>query len=216
MRWKCVLFDLDGTLADTSEGVKHSIEYTIKKCGFNELSDEKMQSFIGPPIFDSLKKEYKLSDDEARNATEVFRSAYKDKYLFEARVYEGIIPLLSMLKSNSIKIAVATNKRIDYTEKLLIHLNLTQYFDCIQGSDFENKMRKPEIIRACINQLSIDESDTVLVGDTIHDYLGAKQCLIDFIGVDYGFGFKTQEERKLINNIPVFSNLSMLADYLII
>lgn len=216
MKWKCILFDLDGTLADTSEGVIHAIEYTIKECGYSELPTETMRSFIGPPIFESLKKEYKLSDDEARTATEIFRCAYKDKFLLEAKVYDGIVPLLSLLKSNSIRLAVATNKRMDYATKLLQHLELSQFFDHIQGSDYENKMKKTEVIQACIDRMNLSNSDVVLIGDTIYDFYGAKKCFVDFLAVDYGFGIKTSEEKESLSGIPIFSNLDSLTKYLII
>lgn len=212
MKWKGVLFDLDGTIADTSEGIMHAVEYTIDQMGLHSLSEEKIRSFIGPPIYESLKNEYMLNDDDTKKATDIFRNAYKEKFLYEARVYDGIEELLDNLKSEGIKLGVATNKREDYALMLIEQLGLATFFDNIQGSDYQNTLRKREIIELCLAKLNLQKSEAVLVGDTIHDYEGAKQSGVDFVAVSYGFGFHNEEERKFIDNPCMFGSARTLME----
>ena len=96
-----ILFDLDGTLLNTEEGVKKSVLYTIQKMGLGELKED-VDSFIGPPIYHSLKSKFQLSDSEAKRGTEIFRNVYKEKHLLEATIYPNLFELLDWLKENNI------------------------------------------------------------------------------------------------------------------
>ncbi len=215
MKWNCVLFDLDGTLADTSQGIIHAIEKTIDRLGLEALSEEEKRSFIGPPIYESFKKRYDMGETLVQEATNLFRNSYKDEFLFEATLYAGIPELLQELKDNGVALGVATNKRIDYAMRLLEHLQIAKYFQCIQGSDFANTLKKPEIINECIEKMHANKNEVVLIGDTIHDYKGAMKSGIDFLAVGYGFGFETAEERKLIDSSPLFNNVGEICSYLL-
>ncbi|HED6049317.1 TPA: HAD hydrolase-like protein, partial [Campylobacter jejuni] len=79
-----IIFDLDGTLIDPAQGVIKSIDYTLKNLNLGMINDEIKKSFIGPPIYNSLKNTFNLSDKEAKKATEIFRNIYKEKFLYEA------------------------------------------------------------------------------------------------------------------------------------
>lgn len=199
-----ILFDLDGTLMNTEEGVKKSVIYTIHKMGLEELKED-LDSFIGPPIYYSLKNKFHLSDDEAKIGTEIFRTVYKEKYLLEAKIYPNLFELLEWLKEHNIKIGVATYKREDYAIKILKHFKIAEYCDSMVGSDFENKMTKTDIVEKCFHSMNIRKEEAVLVGDTIHDAKAAKDFGIDFIGVTYGFGLKIEEEWReckfLVDNV---------------
>ncbi|MDD6194957.1 MAG: HAD-IA family hydrolase [Lachnospiraceae bacterium] len=216
MKWDCILFDLDGTLLDTSVGVLKAVKYTIDKMGLPPVEDEIMKTFIGPPIYESFQSVYQLSQEQVDEATETFRDAYKDRFLLEATPYEGIYELLDFLKEQGCKLAVATNKRHDYTMKLLEHFDFPRRFDYILGSDFANTMKKADIIKTCLKELQVtDSKNAIIVGDTIHDYNGAQIAGVRFVGIDYGFGFKAQEDYELVGEEPVLSNLDELKEYLI-
>lgn len=189
-----IIFDLDGTLLDTSEGSIKSIDFTIKRMGYAPISEETKRSFIGPPIFNSLQSTYHLSDDEAHKATEVFREAYKHKFLYEARIYDGIVPLLQTLCDKGYILAVASYKRDDYCKMLVQYFGLDVYFQCVLGSDSNNTLTKADIIRQCMQECNNTQAqNTLLVGDSAHDALGAQTLGLDFIAVTYGFGFKKGE-----------------------
>lgn len=199
--YNLILFDLDGTLMNTSIGIIKSVDYTVEKLHLSPLTEEVKKTFIGPPIFNSLQKTYGMTDEEAKNATEIFRDVYKNKFLFEAVVYDGIEELLQTLQKDYI-LAVASYKRDDYCKMLLEHFGLAKYFNFIMGADAENKLKKSDIVQACMDNFNItNPKDAVLIGDTEHDALGAEALHMDFIGVTYGFGFKNIEDINKYKNI---------------
>lgn len=215
MEWNCILFDLDGTLLDTSKGVLKAVDYTIDALHLPKIEEKVKETFIGPPIYESFRNVYDMNQMECNMATEIFRNAYKDKFLLEAKPYEGIYDLLDVLQKSECKLAVATNKRHDYTMMLLEYYNFPQYFDFILGSDFANKMTKADIIVECLKQMQcVQKNKAIIIGDTIHDYNGAQKAGIEFAGVDYGFGLHKEEERIQLRNYPIFSELQSLKSYL--
>lgn len=195
---KAIIFDLDGTLLNTSEGVKNSIRYVADSMKLSQLEDNDLDTFIGPPIYESLKKWYDLDESNVKSATELFRDIYSTKFLFQATVYDGIPEILNYLKERGYLLGVATNKRYDYVKPLLDKFNLLTYFNEVQGTDFGNSLKKPDVIRNCINNMGVEDSDYVcMIGDTLQDYNGAVDIGIDFLGVCYGFGFSFESHHNL-------------------
>ena len=202
MKYACVLFDLDGTLLDTGVGLEHAIVETVAMNGLEPLDAETLRSFIGPPIGTSLKNHYGLTDEDAARVTAYFRKCYPEKHLTEAVEYEGIHALLRALRENGVKLGVATNKPHSYTLPLMAHFGFDKEFDVIQGSvpgEFEGKAL---VVTECLRKLGVaDKSSIVLVGDTVHDQKGAEEFGIDFLAVDYGYGYRpgdTAESAKAI------------------
>lgn len=215
-KYQSVLFDLDGTLMDTSQGILKSVDLAISQMGYTSLTPDEKRSFIGPPIQLSLKNKYNLDDKTAARAAEVFRNAYKNQFLFEAEVYPGIYTLLEALHKSRIKTAVATYKREDYTKKLLDQFSFTPLFDFIMGSDFEGKLSKTDIVKECLYQTSGGEPyQSVLIGDTLHDANGANACGIDFIGVTFGFGFRSKRDAVDAGAIAVAETVPELQKILL-
>lgn len=211
-KYSCILFDLDGTLLDTSRGVLKSIDYTINELGLAPLSEEKKRTFIGPPIQNSFRATYGLDDEMTARAAMTFRNVYKDKFLLEAVPYDGMYDLLEELKANGIKMAVATYKREDYTMKLLDALDISKYFDIIKGSDMEGKLTKADIVQYCVDGLSADRRHIVLIGDSVNDETGAQARGIDFIGVTFGFGYKSKDDVN--QSVFVADTVRELRDYI--
>ena len=202
-KYKYIIFDLDGTLLDTSEGLVKSIDYTLDIMGYPQISDEEKYSFIGPPIKDSLKNKFNLSEEDADFSTNVFRDRYKNYNLYEAKLYDGITELLELLKFNNINMSVATYKREDCAISLLEYFKLKKYFGIIKGADYLNKMSKVDIIEACLIYKNISKNQTLIIGDSESDYIYSKKISIDFLGVTYGFGFK----KENINN---YKNITLV------
>ena len=201
--FKNVLFDLDGTLLDTTEGILISIKYTIDKLGLKKLDEETIKTFIGPPVQNSFMDKCGTDEKETLEATRVFRDHYSNETLFMARPYEGIYELCEELKKRDVRMAVATYKREDYALKLLRHFNFDRYCDPMHGADPNNILRKDDIVRMCMEEMGADKENTVLIGDTVHDALGAGRAGVGFIAVTYGFGFKTAEDVKEYSNAGV-------------
>lgn len=139
-KYQAVLFDLDGTLLDTSEGILSSVKYTIDVMGFEPIDDDLFETFIGPPIQHTLQRIYNLDDATRDKAAAVFRDHYSTVDLCKAKLYDGVLETLSELKKKGIKIAVATYKREDYAAKILDEFGISPYCDWIQGSDFAGKL----------------------------------------------------------------------------
>lgn len=193
--YEVVVFDVDGTLLDTTEGVISAVGYTMDKMGLPRPEEDIMKSFIGPPIQESFARVYNLEGPILQDLATVFRNRYKDVDLLKATPYDGIYKVFDALTSLGIKCAVATYKRQDYAVKILKHFGFDKYTDILYGADHENKLKKVDIIRnALIDSGVSDYSKAVMVGDSSHDAIGAEKIAIDFIGVTYGFEFKTKED----------------------
>ena len=213
--FKCVIFDVDGTILDTSEGIFESVKYTINHFGFQELTDDQLKEFIGPPIQNSFSKKYNLQGEILQDIATVFRNRYKANDLLKAKPYDKIYDLFSELKKNNIVTAIATYKRQDYATELLVHFDFDKYTNIIFGADHENKLKKKDIIELALKEAGItDYNDAVMIGDSDNDAIGANDLGINFIGVTYGFGFKSKEDVLKFNPYGVASNVDELISML--
>ena len=199
-RYDLAVFDLDGTILDTTEGVLSAVKYTIQEMGYVMPDDSILETFIGPPIQDSFAKTFGLSGGILQKIATIFRNRYKDIDLLKAKPYEGIYDVFRGLSAQNTIPAVATYKREDYAITLLKSYHFDQYTQIMHGADHENKLKKQDIIKKCISEAGIlDYSRVVMIGDTIHDADGALKLGIDFIGVTYGFGLKEDELSQVIS-----------------
>ena len=192
--YKAVLFDLDGTLLDTSPGILKSIESTIEELGLEPIIQEEKLKFIGPPIMASFVKHCHLSEEIALQALTTFRRYYKMGNMLEANIYAGIPEVLNYLQEKGILVGVATSKKEVFATEIIKHFGLDIYFNSIKGTDEKERLTKADIIENCIEELGVSCEDTVLIGDTEFDAIGAEKVGIDFIAVTYGFGFKQKED----------------------
>ena len=193
-KYELAVFDVDGTMLDTTEGVVASVEYTIGTMGLAPLKREQLLTFIGPPIQDSFARIYRLEGEALQAAADCFRNRYKDYDLFRAAPYEGMESVLETLSGRGIKVAVATYKRQDYAESIVRHFGLDRYVGVLYGTDYANRLTKGDIIRKCMEDMGVCGSAAVMIGDTCHDAGGAEEAGMDFIGVTYGVGFRSPEE----------------------
>lgn len=194
MKYKLVIFDLDGTLMDTSSGILMAVKDTIKDHGMPALSEEKIRTFIGPPIQWSFEAQYGISKEKAQSMADTFRALYSTKHLLGAVPYPGIYDLLQSLRERGIESAIATYKREDYALRLLKHYHFDDYTDIMYGGDNDGTLKKRDIIQKCIDTAGVKNlNEVVMVGDTLHDSNGAKELGVDFIGVSYGFGFHGED-----------------------
>lgn len=198
MKYKNIIFDLDGTLLNTAEGVKEAVVYTTTKLGYRNLTEKELDSFIGPPVQTSLIHHFGCSKTEAQKGADLFRTYYKEKTLLKAVPYLGIFNLMESISGQGINTAVATYKREDYAIRLLKAFHFDEYCKIMHGADNNNLMTKADIIRLCMSELGGTALDSLYIGDTYSDFEGALKCGIDFIGVTYGFGFKSGEEHEFI------------------
>ncbi len=184
-----LLFDLDGTIIDSQEGIINSARYALKHFGIEDETDEELYKFIGPPLYDSFRERYGFDEEKTEEAVKEFRVYYQEKGVYESSLYEGITEMLKELKEAGKKIVLATSKAEPYAIQILKDNNIYQYFDFICGSTMDDsRSKKADIINYILEQNDFEPEDTVMIGDKKHDVIGAKQTNLDSVGVLYGFG----------------------------
>ena len=129
--------------------------------------------------------------------------------------YEGIYELCEKLKNNDIRMAVATYKREDYALTLLRHFGFDRYCDPMHGADNNNKLTKQDIIKMCQKEMGADIHNSVLIGDTNNDAIGAEKANTPFIAVTYGFGLHSQEEIDRYPHIGVANSPLEIGDIIL-
>lgn len=215
-RFDAAVFDLDGTLLDTSEGIIRSVSYVIKKRGLPTLDEDVIRTFIGPPMQRSFARVYGLDEKEANAAADDFRNRYKEDDLLLAKPYEGIFETIEKLMAEGVKCAVATYKRQDYAEKILIHFGFDRICTAMCGADFKGKLTKKDIIENAIKLTGVsDKKRAVMIGDSDNDAVGAYEMGIPFIGVTYGFGFLSESDVASFSNIGCAGKPSGILRYII-
>lgn len=187
---KYILFDLDGTLTDPGIGIIKSVQYALHKCGIEVDHTDDLCRFIGPPLRESFKVYYGLSDMGTEKAVENYREYFSKKGIYENTIYDGITDMLQKLKAAQKIMIVATSKPTVYAEKILEYFNIDKYFTFIGGSELDGRRsKKSEVIQYAVDKNNIsDLNEVIMVGDREHDIIGAKEMGILSVGVLYGYG----------------------------
>ena len=182
-----VLFDFDGTLYDTVEGIAKSVQYALAKLGVtSELED--LRCFAGPPLVDKFMEMYGFSHEKAWEARGLFQERYIPVGVYESRSFPGMREFLAALKRAGLTLAVATSKPQELAEHLLQRAGMTEYFDVIRGSSLSgNNNSKQEIVEAVLGAFGAEKEECVLIGDTKYDVTGAHAAGIPCICVRYGY-----------------------------
>lgn len=202
--YNTVIFDADGTLIDSSLGIISAVEKVIKLYKFKPLNQNELKEFIATsPIQKAFMTFCNTNEELAQDCSVKYRQYYLNDDLYKTTIYDGIIDLLTFLQKQNYKMGIASYKRQDTLDKILKHLNLCEYFDCILGADNENKLTKKDIIQKCILQLNSNPENTIYIGDSFSDGIASKELNCKFIAVKYGFGFKNEKEILQCN--PIFT-----------
>ena len=190
------LFDFDGTLCDTTEGIFNSVIYSLKCFGIEETDMEKLHFFVGPPLFESYKTLYGVTDEEAKYLIEKYRERYRVKAAEESRLYDGIREMLQKLKAKGNKIAIASSKPEIFVKEISDYHNISQYYDFISAEKLSNNhSSKAQLITTCLEHFGNPSKESVImIGDRFYDIDGAKAVDLDSAGAIYGFG--TEEELR--------------------
>ena len=188
-----IIFDLDGTLIDTGEGIINAIYYCIAQRNMKTIDKRTAKSFVGPPLVESFAKVFNLTKKEATECARVFRVYYAEKGKFESKPYDGIIELLTRLNKLGCRLFVGTSKPTVFAKDIIDNCQLTKLFVDIQGSNLDNTLsKKSEVIDYLVNKYRLEREDTIMVGDKHNDIEAAKKAGIDSLGVLYGYGGKTE------------------------
>jgi len=190
MAVKAVLFDLDGTLIDSSEGIIKSVLHALNHYGIEEHDVDGLRKFIGPPLWESFAKYYDFPKDKAVEAVQVFRERYNVKGLFECSLYPGVRECLEELSNKGYRIGIASSKPEETCKRILDYHGVLGYFDNVSGASMDGKVEtKEQVLEQLFSRWpDVDKDQMVLVGDTLFDVQGANSFSLRCIAVSFGFG----------------------------
>lgn len=194
---KAVIFDLDGTLADTLSGITHFVNRTTAAYGLSSLSQERVKSFVGNGARVLLERSFAhLGEELPEGALDYYNSLYDNHSDHDLREYKGISPLLAALKEKGLKLAVLSNKPHTATVPVCRFL-FGDKIDFVLGQK-EDVPRKPDItgVRLVWQALEVTAEDCLYVGDSEVDMLTGKKAGMLTVGVSWGF----REECALWEN----------------
>ena len=187
--YETVIFDLDGTIIDSAEGIINSFTYTFRKLGVPVPPRDGFGIFIGPPLLYSFENICGLGKEGAVRAVEIYREYFSEKGIYQNTVYGGIENLLAELKKRGKTILLATSKYELYALKILENIGLSKYFSFIAGSEKDGgRGTKAEVISYVLEKTGAKKESAVMVGDRMHDTMGAREVGIDSIGALWGYG----------------------------
>lgn len=189
MKYDAIIFDLDGTLTDTLEDLKNSVNFAMRKFGFPERTIDEVRSFVGNGvrrlIYSSVPED--TPDEISESCLDVFKEYYKDHSLIRTKPYDGIVPMLERLKKEGIKTAVVTNKMHEAAVDI-VNLFFDELIDVTIGQiDGVAQKPQPDGIYSALEKLGVSKENAVYVGDSEVDCITAKNAGIPCIGVTWGF-----------------------------
>jgi phosphoglycolate phosphatase len=211
---KAILFDLDGTLIDSAEGITKSARYALDHFGI-EVSDERqLYRFIGPPILDSLQNLYGFSEEKAKEGVAVYRERYNRIGIYECSLYPGVEACIRTLREQGYRIGMASSKPEESCRRILDHFGILPLFDDVVGATFDGRINSKEQV---LNEVfrrwdDLAREELCLIGDTIFDVRGANAVGIPCIAVTFGFG--NLEEMKEAGIVGVCDAMESLPSLL--
>ncbi|MBO5411343.1 MAG: HAD-IA family hydrolase [Clostridia bacterium] len=189
MKYEAVLFDLDGTLTDTLEDLKNSVNFALSQFGFPERSIDEVRSFVGNGVRRLVFLSVPEGTDEktAEDCLAVFKAYYKEHSLVNTKPYDGIIPMLERLRKNGFRMAVVTNK-MDSAAQDIVRIFFDGLIDAAVGQiDGVAQKPEPDGIFLALEKLGVEKEKSLYVGDSEVDCKTAENAGIPCIGVSWGF-----------------------------
>ena len=208
---KSILFDLDGTLTDSGEGIMKSVVYALSHYGIEAPVESELRTAVGPPLTETFTR-FGVPADKLEEAIKIYRSRYIPIGRFENYPYPGIRELLEQLQNDGHKLYVATSKPEWMAIEILEHFDLAKYFDLICGAATDlSRNSKEAVIAHLLSQCNAKEN-AVMVGDTAFDVIGASAHNIPCIGVSWGYG--EVDSMKASGAAGIAYNMQQLYDLL--
>ena len=234
-----ILFDLDGTLTDPKVGITSCVQYALKSFGIEEADLDKLTPFIGPPLIDSYKEFYGLTDEQAQIGVEKYRERFSTTGWLENEIYPGMADMLKALCDKGVKLAVASSKPEVFVEKILDHFQIREYFTVAAGASldasrndkkavmryafeclgilnrtesvWDNEERKCYVTEA--EKVKLSECNCAMVGDRKFDVEGAKEFGVVSVAVTYGYApdgeLEECEPDYIVNTVEELQELLM-------
>ena len=189
-----ILFDLDGTIIDSDQGVVNSVIYAAEHFGIEIKDRAALRVFLGPPLGAMFMEYFGFDEEKAAVAEAKYRERYGTVGVYENTIYDGMEDAVKLLHKSGKKLCLATSKPEKFARMILEQHNITEYFDDITGATIDGKIStKDEVIAELLRRQGITNmSNILMVGDRFYDVEGSKKFGIDCMGVTFGFG--TEDE----------------------
>ena len=184
---KTVLFDLDGTLTDSGEGIMNCAKLALSHYGITVEDEQSLRTFVGPPLWDSFIK-YGIREEDADEAIRIYRARYTTVGKFECQPFDGAHAMLQKLRDAGLHLYIATSKPENMALEITHRFELDTYFDLIVGASLDASRRTKEDVIAYLLTQAGNADEAVMIGDTEFDVLGAAQHGIPTVGVSWGYG----------------------------
>ena len=194
MRYDCIIFDFDGTIANTSPGIFNSIKYSSGKLGLRTLSIPEMKLHLGPPMNKAYNRSFGISGQKLDEALRLHKEYSLSIGYREFEFYIDILNVLEKLKKDGYRMGIATTKADPIIKKICKENDLYSFFDVVCGA-LENETKNDITVR-CHRDLS-NCKNTLMIGDSVYDQEAADKIGADFIGVTYGYGFSDEDVDSL-------------------
>ncbi len=191
--YSCVLWDVDGTLVDASEGVLRRLRRTLEHVGRPVPPPQRLRHWIGPPLFDSFRDLGGLDPEAAAAAVSYYRALGKaDGFTSGVVLYPGVAEVVAAADAAGMAQATASSKPEMQVAALMEHFGLASHLTAIVGStpDEHTLAAKADIVAEALRRLrdaDADISRPVLVGDRVHDVVGGNACGVPVVFVEWGF-----------------------------
>ncbi len=209
---KLIIFDMDGTLNDSSPGIVYCFRKTCEFYGKTDVTDDILRTGLSGPFTENLKSIIRIDDSQIPEAIDYYVRHYAAEGQSMAKLFPGVDPLLKKLKGSGYKLAVATHMAEEYAINTLKRESVFDYFDVVHGASFEIEYSKGDLIEQCLRSLNVSADDSVMVGDGVDDHQSAKGLGVDFIGA--GYGYEIDQDYCMANGIPFLKSPEDLLRYL--
>lgn len=212
MKYDTYIFDVDGTLLDTSEGIGNALNQICERFGLAKISKEQAKKYVGPPLAQVILNMYpQATKEQVERGVEIYREYFSRRGMYEAELYDGMGALLGYLKNQGARLGVASLKYQEAVELTINHFKLNRYFDVSVGGDTYGKLTKHDVIEKCIAKLgAVDRNRIVMIGDSPYDAEGAVLSGIDFIAAIFGFGFTVGNVKDYSPVLSISSPMDIL------
>ena len=197
MKYKTLIFDLDGTLLNTLIDLASSVNYAMRECGFNERTTDEIRRFIGNGVAVLIQRSVPdgISEEEYKKALDIFKTHYKENSRKNTAPYDGICDLLRKLKEAGYNLAIVSNK-VDFAVKDLRDEFFNGLIDVAIGdSDATRTKPEPDMVYKAIEELGVDKESCIYIGDTDVDIETARNSGMDCISVSWGFRLRSELEE---------------------
>ena len=195
--WSCILFDLDGTIADSAPGITGTLAHMFEVLGLPVPAPAELLTYVGPPLLDAFRDFAGFSPERSAMALKVYREEYALNGVRGTAAYPGMDGVLRAVHQGGIPLSLATSKPERPALRMLDHYDLTKYFDVIAGaSEDETRSAKADVIEEALRRLTAigaDVSNPVMVGDRIHDVEGAAANGVPTVFVQWGYGSPAEQ-----------------------